>query len=291
MARKTEKRGPALTAADLEQRAATPEAGGDVSEKAGTGPAAPVVPAVMPEKTRSEKRAERRAARQQGGKEVSAARKPAGVQTLAKIAAAAVFVALVAVAYGVYAHVTSAARYATLEAETHPVVVAAGEIAEGHVIGVADVVVKELPATAVPEGSASKVEDVVGRTATTAIVKNAPVTKSTVTGDAASTVADRTDGGMVAISVTVSQAKGVAGLLHQGDYVTVYAMDALGGEGVLEVAQHARVLALDTNLDGYDAAYTGVTLEVSKVSAKAIAGVAGDVYLAVESGADAPERI
>lgn len=217
-----------------------------------------------------------------GGK---GAKKPMGVQTLSRIAAAAVAIAVIALGYGLYAHVTSQARYAVLETELTPVVVAAADIEPGVQLEAGNVTVKEMPVNLVPEGAAGAVEQVVGSVTTTEIPANMPITRAAVASDKAARLSGRVDAGHVAVTVAVGQQEGVSGLVHQGDNVTVFGKFASGDQRV--IARNVEVLALNSSLDLYDPTYTSVTLDVSENDATTIADAAenGTVYLFVESTA------
>lgn len=272
--------GPAISIEDLskEEKAQTAEKKPAARKRAPKkAPAAPTVPTTATKAAAKAKRAAKPEAapaeQAQKAPKKERARKGGGfgIARLSQIASISVAVAVIAVGFGIYSNITSASRYATLEAETTPVVVATHEMAAGTTIAAGDVTVKEFTVDTAPAGAVSSVGDVIGKTTSSHLSANGAVSSGDLAGDAATTLAGRLRAGYVASSVTVSQQTGVAGMVHQGDHVTVYG--TVNDGATVVIATGARVLALDESLDAYKSTYTAITLEVTSSQAEEIATV------------------
>lgn len=118
---------------------------------------------------------------------------------------------------------SSALAAETPRASAAQVVVAARDLRVGHLLGQEDVTVVEWPSSALPEGYAQTIPDVVGRGIITGVRKNEPLLDSKM--------ADRSGHGglpiaipegMRAVSVPVDEVVSVAGFVVQGTRVDLY---------------------------------------------------------------------
>ena len=197
----------------------------------------------------------------------------ASVKTLSRICAALAFIAILAIGFGVFSSMMSAQKYAVVDSETDDVVVAAVDIPEGHVIAANEVKVVSVAKNLIPSGAYSSTSDVVGRVAGHYLAANTVVSEKSLSGDKGATLADRLGEGHVGITIAVTQESGVAGLIHQGDHVTILASngDSSGDASASPIARHVKVLAEDSMLDEYSNLYTSLTLEVTEAEASSIA--------------------
>ncbi|HEU0087301.1 MAG TPA: SAF domain-containing protein [Pseudonocardiaceae bacterium] len=121
-----------------------------------------------------------------------------------------------------------------------PVVVAARDLAPGTVLGAGEVLLRELPATAVPVGAAQVTAAVQGRTLAAPVRRGEPLTDLRLTGSA---LARAVSADPAAVSVPLRLPDpDIAALLHPGAVVDVVTLGPQGQPVVL--ASGARVLAV-----------------------------------------------
>lgn len=204
------------------------------------------------------KKAEFDAGKNPGKKNPSEAVRPADKPKMLACACAALCALTVGTAVWAGVNVSGATgEVAQFKAATRPTVVATAAIPSGTVIGIEDVRLADVPETYLAEDAAADPASVIGKTATANIPANAQVAQSNLAGAGNVTaLAEAVEPGYVAASIAVNSETGVAGLVHQGDYVDVLAE---GGT----VIEGARVLALDAQLAGEITQYSTVTIEVT----------------------------
>lgn len=213
---------------------------------------------------------------------------PADVQRLARLSAVAVALAILALGVGSYMTVSANARLQSVEGQQASIVVTTAEIPAGAAIDASNVTTKEVASDALPSGAVTDIDEVVGKTATGYLASGAIVASGTFTGKSAQSAAGRIDAGMVAVSVTVNQQTGVAGLIRQGDKVSILSAQQGQGEATSQVlAQHAEVIALDADLDGYSSDYSAVTVKLAPADAQKVTAACaeGKVAIALEASA------
>lgn len=113
-------------------------------------------------------------------------------------------------------------RVAAATTQTVPVVVAAMDVPIATQLAEQHLAVTTWPAKHVPQGSFTKLEEVVGRTVRQAVIKGEPLLDGRLAdkdrGDGLAAVLDK---GMRAMAVRVDQVVGVAGFVQPGDFVDV----------------------------------------------------------------------
>lgn len=207
---------------------------------------------------------------------------------LARITAIAVAVAIAGAGYGIVTGQSAASKAAIIDEQTQQVVVAKSDIATGTQITADMVSVQNVPNSLVVSGSVTSADDVVGRTATSAIPANGVVSTSEVSGDGTDKLSGAIDPGMVAVSVTVDSQTGVAGMLHQGDLVDVVGSESNSGEdSATTLCSGAKVKALDSSMTDYNSEYTAVTVECTPEDAAKIVSAesSGSVSVVLHSSA------
>lgn len=157
------------------------------------------------------------------------------------------------------------------------VVVAALEIPFGESVEAAEVKVIDMPESAVPDGSFKRVDDVVGRVATQAVLPGEILLEKRIvehmSGSALAVVLEK---GKRAITVRVDDVVGVAGFLLPGNRVDVVATRRNGGRRVdsKTILSNLKVLAVDQTAsperDG-PVIVRAVTLEVNPRQAERLA--------------------
>ena len=145
------------------------------------------------------------------------------------------------------------------EVQTTPVLVAKRVVARGEVIKADMVEQVNWPSGLVPDGTATKPEDVVGRTALTTIMQREPVFIAKLTGPGgggASFVSSIVKPGMRAYTIhTKGPSSSVAGFVRPGDRVDVLLTlrggmnDETGGGSTTTLLQAVEILAIDQILD------------------------------------------
>lgn len=162
------------------------------------------------------------------------------------------------------------AKAAPAKVETTDIVVAAVNIPRGTKIAKEQVHVRPWPKSMVPLGAVTKVDDIVGRAALAALVKDEPVLSGKVTGQIGrGGLGHIVPVGMRAYTIlTPTLASGVAGFVEPGNHVDVLLTvtsseeDATGGSSTATLLQNIEILAADEKLERADvaapAAATGV---------------------------------
>jgi pilus assembly protein CpaB len=181
---------------------------------------------------------------------------------------------------------------------TQPVVVAAADLQLGSELKKEDVVVVQFPAGKTPEGTFTKVDEVIGRGLIVPIVKNEPVLKAKLASkEAGSGLPPVIPEGMRAVSVRVNEVVGVAGYVLPGNRVDVVATasptDAHSDTTSKVVLSNVQVLTAGTRMEqGQDQSkpvqVTVVTLLVYPEQAErlALASTEGKIQLALRNPLD-----
>ncbi|HTM24159.1 MAG TPA: Flp pilus assembly protein CpaB [Vicinamibacterales bacterium] len=126
-------------------------------------------------------------------------------------------------AYGTY-NAINAQPVKTVAAPTQPVVVAAADLGLGAELKKEDLSIVNFPVGHAPDGSFSKVTDVIGRGLVVSLVKNEPVLNAKLASrEAGSGLPPIIPDGMRAVSVRVNEVIGVAGYVLPGTRVDVLA--------------------------------------------------------------------
>jgi pilus assembly protein CpaB len=126
-------------------------------------------------------------------------------------------------AYGTY-NAINAQPVKTVAAPTQPVVVAAADLGLGVELKKEDLSIVNFPVGHAPDGSFSKVTDVIGRGLVVSLVKNEPVLNAKLASrEAGSGLPPIIPDGMRAVSVRVNEVIGVAGYVLPGTRVDVLA--------------------------------------------------------------------
>lgn len=177
-------------------------------------------------------------------------------------------VAAAALMAGYAASVRGAAseqRRAALEqygGETALVCVATRDIARGETFSDRNVATMEWLVDLLPDGAVSDPDDLMGKTAASAIASNTPV--ASVDVDVQGTPLD-VPAGTVAVSVPCSNESAVGGALAAGSSVDVY---VVSGEAARLLCQGVQVLA--TNAEGTAASLSWATLAVDPAQVEAL---------------------
>ena len=165
-----------------------------------------------------------------------------------------------------------------------PVVVAARGVERGTELTDADLAVRQLPATFLPEGALSSAADAAGRAAVAPLVAGQLVLRGHLAPEGLSGVAALLPRGTRGVAVPIG---GASGLVRRGDLVDVLAtFDPSvtgGGEPTLAVATASPVVDVGT-----DTATVAVTPEEARHVAFAVTH--GTVTLAVTPGSGSEER-
>ena len=192
------------------------------------------------------------------------------LKQLSVIAAAAVAVAFVAVAFGVW---QSASAGAAVDAATRnqvSVLVANRDIHAGDALADSDVTAKLVPeayrASGVYQAQSAAAAGIVGGRALVDIPSGSQLNSGVVSvagGDgrlSASLVS-----GMEAVSVSVDDETGIAGQIKPLDYVRVVSVETASGGAseAVEICAKARVLSTGGDGTGEGVSYAAVTLEVT----------------------------
>lgn len=201
------------------------------------------------------------------------------LSALTGVAAAALFVVY---AGGVRAEANAAQRemLERFGGETVPVCVATREIEPGEEIDEGNVRVEEWAANLLPTGALTSLSDAVGKTATSRIPKQAPLSGVYFERhEDAARVPDK----LVAVSVPSDEEHAVGGVLARGDRVEVYVM----ADGVANRLTAAEVLDTSALAEGGgDMSWVTLAVEPSVVEELLVAMSVGTVSL-VAPGADA----
>jgi pilus assembly protein CpaB len=186
----------------------------------------------------------------------------------------------------------------TVATPTQPVVVASADLQLGAEIRTDDLTVMNFPAGQAPEGSFSKVSDVVGRGLIVPIVKNEPILNAKLASkEAGSGLPPVIPEGMRAVSVRVNEVVGVAGYVLPGNRVDVVATASPTNQSTdmtsKVVLSNVQVLTAGTRLeqdqkDGKPVQVSVVTLLVNPEQSErlALASTEGKIQLALRNPLD-----
>lgn len=208
-----------------------------------------------------------------GGQATSAGAMEGRIKRLSRAATAAVAVAVLAVVFGIYALASSSAQIAQAKEGMVNVVVAAEQIDAGASITADKLKVVEVPQAYVSAGATSSSSDYVGGTAITRIDAGSQLSSSLIAASRdASSLANALNPGYKAVTISVDDVQGLAGLLKVGDTVDVLesVSDAIGGSGLERITSTAVVVALGSSLSGSESSYASVTVEVTPAEADSI---------------------
>ena len=207
-----------------------------------------------------------------------------GTKSMSRICGILAALALCATAFAVWSQVTSLQRYSVLEEQTCEVVVATADVLPGTTLGDSALQIVAVPVSIVPSDAITNKAEAVGKTTVDAISAHSIVTQSACSSDESATLAGRVGSDKVAVTVGVTQQSGNAGLVHQGDHVTLLGAANNGDLTSAVLAEHARVMAVDSSLDAHKDDYTSLTVEVSAPQAILIATAEshGDIMVALE---------
>ncbi len=195
----------------------------------------------------------------------SAASKPSSkTKIMGALTALAVAAAVAALGFAYMVNQAASDAIGTVTANQRPVVCAVGDIPAGTEITEDMVAVRNVPGAYAVSGASQDVAEVVGKTAVVTVAANSQVSVSELTGGDANSLADRLEPGRVAYAVAVDAESGVAGNIHQGDFVDIITRED-PSETVME---HVKVVALDASVKEDGASdYGTVTLEMTPEAA------------------------
>jgi pilus assembly protein CpaB len=121
---------------------------------------------------------------------------------------------------------------------TQPILVAASDLPDGHLLVASDITLKQVPKSLVPQGAVSDPSRLINQTLGVFRGAGEVITPAHLGGESISLAPNER-----AIAIHVNDAAGLAGLLHPGDTVGVTAvMDQLEGSFAKTVASSLRVL-------------------------------------------------
>jgi pilus assembly protein CpaB len=200
-------------------------------------------------------------------------------------------------AYGTYNFIQNQPAAATA-APTQPVVVAAADLQLGAELKKEDLQVIGFPAGKAPEGTFSKVSDVIGRGLIVPVVKNEPLLAGKLASkEAGSGLPPVIPEGMRAVSVRVNEVVGVAGYVLPGNRVDVVATasptEAHADITSRVILSNVQVLTAGTRMEqdqekGKPMPVTVVTLLVNPEQSErlALASTEGKIQLALRNPLD-----
>jgi pilus assembly protein CpaB len=200
-------------------------------------------------------------------------------------------------AYGTYNFIQNQPG-TTVAAPTQPVVVAAADLQLGTELKKEDLQVVGFPAGKAPEGTFSKVTDVIGRGLIVPVVKNEPLLAGKLASkEAGSGLPPVIPEGMRAVSVRVNEVVGVAGYVLPGNRVDVVATasptDAHSDITSRVILSNVQVLTAGTRMEqdqekGKPMQVTVVTLLVNPEQSErlALASTEGKIQLALRNPMD-----
>ncbi|MFT4188912.1 MAG: SAF domain-containing protein [Aeromicrobium sp.] len=161
--------------------------------------------------------------------------------------------------------------------DTRPAVVAGDDLAAGSVLTGDQVRVVDLPASAVPEGAAASVEEVVGRSLAGPVRDGEVMTDRRVVDARDLSGFDVEDPALATVRVSDPAALRA---LRVGDQVDVIAVDPQGEEAPTTVAEGVTVAALPDAQDAEDARdAVGLVAPSETAAALAAAGLSGGLTL------------
>jgi pilus assembly protein CpaB len=186
----------------------------------------------------------------------------------------------------------------TVDNPTQPVVVAAADLMLGAEITKDDLVVVGFPVGKAPEGTFTRVADVIGRGLIVPVVRNEPILAAKLASkEAGSGLPPVIPEGMRAVSVRVNEVVGVAGYVLPGNRVDVLATasptDQHADTTTKVILSNVQVLTAGTRLEqdqdkGKPMQVTVVTLLVNPEQSErlALASTEGKVQLALRNPLD-----
>lgn len=218
---------------------------------------------------------------------------------VALIAAFAIGVAVVSLAYGVWTAASSGAAVEAATAGALPTLVSSVDIHAGDIVDGSLVETKNIPqsfrAPAALGADALTVEGYgEGRRALVDIPAGTQITPGFVSGtENGSHLAAQLQSGREAVTLSVDTETGLAGHVQAYDVVRIVAAESASTDSSLleTVCERARVIATGEGLGGGEGSYTSVTVEVTPSEADAVreAQYAGRVSLLLISSNDALE--
>ena len=196
-----------------------------------------------------------------------------------------------------------AQRQETPKPETAPVVVASVDLAGGQMITANQVKSREWPKDLIPPGAITQVDEAIGRSPFSSIVKDEPLLdKKLAAKGAGRGLKVIVDDGMRAFTIhTPTAASGVAGFILPGDNVDVLftmgstgAGDASGGGSTTTLLQCVKVLAVDQRLeatadnkvDPRDMRSVTLLVNPDQANKLALAGDKGTLHLSLRNSED-----
>jgi pilus assembly protein CpaB len=186
----------------------------------------------------------------------------------------------------------------TVNAATHPVVVAAADLSLGSELRNDDLKVVQFPKGQAPDGSFTRPEEVLGRGLIVNVVRNEPILGAKLASkEAGAGLPPIIPSGMRAVSVRVNEVIGVAGYVLPGTRVDVLATASPTNNQAdmitKVVLQNITVLTAGTRLEqddkeGKPVQVTVVTMAVSPEQAEklALASTEGKIQLALRNPLD-----
>lgn len=218
------------------------------------------------------------------------------LKQLSVVAAAAVVVAFVSVAFGVWRSASASAAVDAATRDQATVLVATREIRAGEVIAEADVSSQLIPQAYRAQGVYLAQSAASAGIAGARVLVDIPAGTQLSNGSIASAgsdgrIAASLSAGMEAVSISVDDETGVSGQIKPLDRVRVVSVETESGgaASVVEVCESARVLSTGGDGTGEGVSYAAVTVEVSPDQADEIraAQSAGRVSLQLIATADA----
>ena len=200
-------------------------------------------------------------------------------------------------AYGTYNFISTQPA-TTVAAPTQPVVVAAANLQLGAELKKEDLVIVAFPQGNTPEGTFSKVSDVLGRGLIVPVVKNEPILAAKLASkEAGSGLPPVIPEGMRAVSVRVNEVVGVAGYVLPGNRVDVVATasptEARADTTSRVILSNVQVLTAGTRMEqdqekGKPMQVTVVTLLVNPEQSErlSLASTEGKIQLALRNPMD-----
>lgn len=218
------------------------------------------------------------------------------LKQLSVVAAAAVAVAFVSVAFGVWRSASASAAVDAATRDQATVLVATREIRAGEVIAEADVSSQLIPQAYRAQGVYLAQSAASAGIAGARVLVDIPAGTQLSNGSIASAgsdgrIAASLSAGMEAVSISVDDETGVSGQIKPLDRVRVVSVETESGgaASVIEVCESARVLSTGGDGTGEGVSYAAVTVEVSPDQADEIraAQSAGRVSLQLIATVDA----
>lgn len=192
------------------------------------------------------------------------------LKQLSVIVAAAVAVAFMAVAFGVWQSASAGAAVDAATRDQVSVLVSSRDIRAGETIGEGDVTAKLVPqayrASGVYQAESAQAAGIAGARALVDVPAGSQLNSGVVaaTGGDGRLSASLTSG-MEAVAVSVDDETGIAGQIKPLDHVRVLSVETASGGAseALELCANARVLSTGGDGTGEGVSYAAVTLEVT----------------------------